>query len=155
VALSAAADRNAVTLDAVRDRYCELAPRGGRNLRTLKAVLLRFGAGDLPTESVLERRMREVLTGPWIPEIHWQAPFPGRRGGARRVDGLIPSWSVVLEGDGRAWHTRLEDFERDRRRDAEAAAAGLVTLRFTWHQLTEEPEWVRSVVRSTGEHRAA
>lgn len=142
-------------LDAVRDLYCELAPRGGRNLRPLRAVLDRLGAGDLPDESALEQVLRSVLHGPDIPPVHWQAPFPGRSPGARRVDGLIPGWRVIIEGDGRAWHTRVDDFERDRRRDAEAAAAGLLTLRFTWYQLTDEADWVRDVVITTGSHRVA
>jgi very-short-patch-repair endonuclease len=62
---------------------------------------------------------------------------------------------MVVEGDGRAWHTRVEDFERDRRRDQEAAAAGLLTLRFTWFQLTQEPDWVREVVITAGQKRQA
>lgn len=154
-ALADRADRTPGLLDAVRDRYCELAPRGGRDLRLLRAVLLRFGSGELPTETELERQMRSVLTVPGIPPIRWQAPFPGRSLGDQRVDGLLAAWSLVLEGDGRAWHTRIDDFERDRRRDAETAAAGLQTLRFTWHQLVDEPEWVRQIVLDAGAHRAA
>jgi very-short-patch-repair endonuclease len=142
-------------LPAVRDRYCALAPRGGRDLRPLKAALMRFGAGDLPTETELERNLRVVLTSPEIPEIRWQAPFPGRDPGRRRVDGLIEAWSLIVEGDGRAWHSRVHDFERDRRRDAEAAAAGLQTLRFTWHQVSTEAAWVRATVIAAGAHRAA
>lgn len=155
VSLADRADRSPRVLDAVRDRYCELAPRGGRNLRTLRATLLRFGAGELPDETELERRMRSAFTVPDIPPIRWQAPFPGREPGRRRVDGLIEAWSLVLEGDGRSWHTRVEDFERDRRRDAEAAAAGLQTLRFTWHQLVDEPDWARGIVLDAGAHRTA
>lgn len=154
-ALARRTDEVPTDLDRVRDRYCALAPRGGRNLRRLKATLLRFGAGDLPDESELERRMRAVFGVPEIPTIHWQAPFPGREPGLRRVDGLVPDWSIVLEGDGRAWHTRVDDFERDRRRDAEAAAAGLQTLRFTWHQLVNEPDWARAIVIDAGAHRRA
>jgi len=154
-AVAAAADRSASLLDSLRDRYCELAPRGGRNLRLLKAVLTRFGAGDLPTESELERVMRRTFDVPGIPPIRWQAPFPGRRPGRQRVDGLIEAWGVVVEGDGRAWHTRTEDFERDRRRDAESAAVGLQTLRFTWHQLVETPEWAVRILLETGAHRTA
>src|SRR3546814_9697878 len=82
--------------------------------------------------------MRLLLTRADIPPIAWQAPFPGRQPGARRVDGLVESWRLVVEADGRAWHERVRDFERDRRRDAEVAAAGLQTLRFTWHQITAE-----------------
>jgi len=154
-ALADRADRTPRILDAVRDRYCELAPKGGRDLRPLRAVLQRFGAGDLPEASELEARMASVLAAAEIPIIEWQAPFPGRRPGAQRVDGLIRPWSLVIEGDGRAWHTRVEDFERDRRRDAEAAAAGFQTLRFTWHQIVDDAPWVRRIVTSTGEQRAA
>lgn len=154
-ALSQRAGESPSVLDAVRDRYCELAPRGGRDLRKLRAVLERFGAGTLPDESELERVMRSVFTVPGIPPIRWQASFPGREPGLRRVDGLIEAWSLVLEGDGRAWHTRVDDFERDRRRDAEAASAGLQTLRFTWHQLVDEPSWALRILIETGSHRAA
>ena len=154
-ALAERANSTPSILDAVRDRYCDLAPRGGRDLRGLRSVLLRFGAGAVPTTSELERHLRRVLEIDAIPPIRWEAPFPGRAPGAQRVDGLIEAWAVIIEGDGRAWHTRTEDFDRDRRRDAEAAAAGLLTLRFTWHQLTVEPDWVRDVVVSTGAHRVA
>jgi hypothetical protein len=154
-ALARRTDEVPADLDRVRDRYCALAPRGGRNLRRLKATLLRFGAGDLPDESELEQRMRAVFDVPQIPPIRWQAPFPGRDPGRRRVDGLLPDWSLVIEGDGRAWHARVDDFERDRRRDAEAAAAGLQTLRFTWHQIIEEPAWARGIVLDAGAHRGA
>ncbi|MGH9086281.1 MAG: hypothetical protein ACRDYW_12590 [Acidimicrobiales bacterium] len=142
-------------LDAVRDRYCTLAPRGGRNLRRLRRMLESFGAELLPTESELELHLHRAMDWPSIPPVEWQSPFPGRVPDGSRVDGLIRDWSVVVEGDGRAWHARTADFERDRRRDAEAAAAGLVTLRFTWRQLVHEVAWVRDVTIATGSHRAA
>ena len=154
-ALGELAGRRPQVLDSVRERYVALYPRGGRNLRALRAVLDRFGSGVIPEPSQLERHLRSVMTSPEIPDVGWEAPFPGRKPDRQRVDALIPAWSLVVEGDGRAWHTRVEDFERDRRRDAEAAAAGLLTLRFTWHQLTEEPDWVRDVIITTGSHRAA
>jgi very-short-patch-repair endonuclease len=155
VALAGRANRSPAVLDAVRDRYCQLAPRGGRNLRALRATLERFGAGDLPSETELERLLRTLVDQPEIPPVRWQAPFPGRDPGERRVDGLIEAWRLVLEADGRAWHTRVEDFERDKRRDAEAAAAGYQTLRFTWHQLTAERDWCWAVLTGTGAARAA
>src|SRR3546814_17689876 len=94
--------------------------------------------------------MRLLLTRADIPPIAWQAPFPDRQPGARRVDGLVESWRLVVEADGRAWHERVRDFERDRRRDAEVAAAGLQTLPFTWHQITAEPTGLRSEERRLG-----
>jgi very-short-patch-repair endonuclease len=146
--------RSPRSLEAVRDRYSQLAPRGGRNLASLKAVLLRHGTEPPCSESELEVRLHDALDDPRIPEVHWQAPFPGRQDGTERVDGLITAWAIVVEGDGRAWHTRVDDFERDRRRDAEAAAHGLLTLRFTWNQITNETAWLRRTLIAAGCCRA-
>lgn len=154
-ALARRADSTPRILDAVRDRYCLLAPRGGRDLRPLRAVLERFGVDDEIAESVLERRMRMLFTRREVPSISWQAPFPGRAPGAQRVDGVIDDWKVVLEGDGRSWHTRVDDFERDRRRDQAAAAAGYLTLRYSYHQIVDEPSACLATLVQTGERRLA
>jgi very-short-patch-repair endonuclease len=152
-ALAGTADREPTVLDGVRDRYCALAPKGGRDLRPLRSVLLRFGAGSAPQPSDLELRLVHALHGARLSTVEVEAPFPGRCSGPQRVDALIPDLALVLEADGRSWHTRTEDFERDRRRDAEAAAAGFQTLRFTWHQLTREPRWVRRILLETAQRR--
>jgi hypothetical protein len=154
MALARRADREPSVIDRVRDRYVELAPRGGRDLRRLRAVLDRFGSGETIKESELERLARHVLQHPELPLVVWQAPFPGREVGACRVDGLIPAWGIVIELDGRAWHARVDDFERDRRRDQAAAAAGLLTLRFTYAQIAYDPEWCLTVLREAGARRA-
>jgi hypothetical protein len=153
-ALADRADATPTILDAVRDRYCELAPRGGRDLRALRSVLLRFGAGGVPDRSRLESMLATAITVPGMAPAIWEAPFPGRSPGSQRVDCLVSTWALGIEADGRAWHTRIEDFERDRRRDAEAAAAGYLTLRFTWHQLTNELPWVRRVILEAGACRS-
>jgi very-short-patch-repair endonuclease len=116
-------------------------------------VLDRFGAGPGIDESELERRMRLLFTRPEVPTIRWQAAFPGRVAGPQRVDGVIAPWKIVIEGDGRAWHTRVDDFERDRRRDQSAAAAGYLTLRYTYNQITTDPEWCLSTLLQTGATR--
>ena len=82
-------DEHPSDLDRVRDRYCELAPRGGRNLRRLKATLLALRR----RRPARRERAREAdahrLRGPRHP-----APSSGRRPsrdaipGSRRVDGL-------------------------------------------------------------------
>ncbi len=154
-ALAARADTQPSVLSAVGDRFAVMYPRGGRNLRPLRGILTALGAGPLPSETELERRLRQLVERPEVPAVRWQAPFPGRAPGPQRVDGLIDEWRLVIEADGRAWHTRIEDFERDRRRDAEAAAAGYQTLRYTWHQITAEPSWCLSTLVTAGRRRAA
>jgi very-short-patch-repair endonuclease len=147
-ALAARADEKPIVLDAVRDRYVALAPRGGRDLRPMKRILDAFGAGKLPTPTQLERKLRALAAAAAL-RVEWEAPFPGREAGRQRVDGLAESCRVVLEADGRDWHTRTQDFDSDRKRDGNAAAAGYLTLRFTWYQLTEEWEWCLDTLLST------
>ncbi len=152
-ALSHRAAEDRRILEQVRDRYCELAPKGGRDLRSLKWILSRFGAGAPVGRSTLEQHLAQVLGALSSVGFDLEAPFPGRSPGLQRVDALVPAWALVVEADGRTWHTRLEDFERDRRRDAEAASAGFQTLRFTYHQLVDEPRWVRRILLETGARR--
>lgn len=59
-----------------------------------------------------------------------------------RPDFLWRDERLIVETDGRATHGTRQAFERDRARDAELTAAGWRVLRFTWRQLTEQPEWV-------------
>lgn len=56
------------------------------------------------------------------------------------VDVLYRDQRLVVEMDGYAFHGTRAAFERDRRRDADLAAAGFRVVRVTWHQLTREPE---------------
>jgi hypothetical protein len=62
---------------------------------------------------------------------------PVRRGGRRQYqDVLYQAFGVVVELDGRAAHP--EEFRRrDTRRDNANIAAGQVTLRYTWADVTE------------------
>jgi hypothetical protein len=137
----------------VRDRFVALAPRGGRDLRPMRALLERYGNGTVPLASELERVMRDLFTQPDLPQIAWQQPFPWWPDGPNRLDGLLPDWHVILEGDGRAWHTRARDFENDRRRDNEALARGYLPLRFTWHQLNADAAWCLDMLRRIGAGR--
>lgn len=54
-----------------------------------------------------------------------------------RVDILIGD-RLILELDGRAWHDRPGDFERDRARDRRLAAAGYIVLRASYTQVMHE-----------------
>lgn len=60
---------------------------------------------------------------------------------------------MILEADGRTYHTRLGDFERDRARDNAAAASGLIVLRFTWRMLTTDLNGCRRTLLAAGATR--
>lgn len=54
---------------------------------------------------------------------------------------------LLIEVDGFAFHTDHAAFENDRRRQNALTLAGWTVLRFTWHQLTDEPERVIGDIR--------
>ena len=58
--------------------------------------------------------------------------------GLGRVDFLVEA-SIVVEMDGRAHHSDLGAFSRDRERDRAAAALGLTVLRFTYEDAVHRP----------------
>jgi hypothetical protein len=65
--------------------------------------------------------------------------YPVRRGGRRQYqDVLYEAFGVVVELDGRAAHP-AEFRLRDARRDNANVAAGQVTLRYTWADVTGRP----------------
>jgi very-short-patch-repair endonuclease len=113
----------------------------------------RPGAYQPPT-SELERVLYQLVDHPLIPPSTRQLPFSFERVHAN-VDLYITAWRLIVEGDGRLWHTRQEDMERDRLRDNEATAHGYAVLRFTWKMLTESPEKCLDTLLRTGRVRSA
>lgn len=109
-----------------------------------------LGVGYVPTESELERLLLCVVDVPSIPRperqvrLDWWSKMP------HRIDALIALWRLILEADGRPFHTKRADFERDRRRDNLAVAHGYRVMRFTYHMLTDEPHVVRSQIIAAG-----
>lgn len=69
-----------------------------------------------------------------------------------RIEGYLadlafPASHVVVEVDGWAWHTDVERFRHDRRRQNALVLAGWTVLRFTWHDLTIRPDAVVAEIR--------
>jgi hypothetical protein len=109
----------------------------------------------VPPESELERLLHHAVSlVPECPEVDWQAPAPWAPT-KERVDGLIRAWMVILEADGRAWHARVADFDRDRWRDMQAAALGYRVLRMSWSHLNYRLDEVVEMLRQAGHNSAA
>lgn len=105
-----------------------------------------------PPGNELERHLDRLVDHPGVPPVSRQIPFH-LEALPMIVDRFIQSWRLILEADGRRWHTRRADFERDRARDNAAAAHGLVVLRFTWRMLTRDMEGCRRILLRTGATR--
>jgi hypothetical protein len=112
-------------------------------------LLARSAEGWVAPESELETLLRSaVALVPGCPPVVWQAKAPWSDD--ERVDGLIPAWRLILEGDGRTWHARVGDFERDRWRDSQAAACGLRVQRFTHARLKHRRAEVADLIARAG-----
>jgi hypothetical protein len=113
-------------------------------------VLERLEDGWTPPESELEARLIAVLEKlPTAPTIVRQAAVPWRTTRPGRVDLLLPAHRLIIEADGRRWHTRVQDFDKDRWRDNEAVAHGYRVLHFTWVHLRDLTDDVLDVVDRT------
>jgi len=132
-------------IETVAEVWCRRGRKGSRMVA--EALTDRIG-GPVIAPTVLERRLLALLEEAGLPAPVQQPNLPWLDGVDDRVDCAYPELRVVIEADSRRWHTRLEDFEEDRRRDQLAAAAGWKVLRFTWRQITEEPEHVVATVRA-------
>jgi very-short-patch-repair endonuclease len=125
-------------LPALDDRYVELAFKRLPGIGLVRRLLDEHDAGRTPPHSELERLLDQLLDRvPELPPRRRQAPLPGWDLGEARVDTLVEDWRLIVEADGRRWHTRVADFERDRWRDIVATTHGYDILRFTYYQLTD------------------
>jgi very-short-patch-repair endonuclease len=102
----------------------------------------------------LEAMLELVLNRADLPG--WTREHPFSLGGrAARVDVFIPTWSLVIEADGRNWHMRRSDFEEDRRRDNILATRGIQVLRFTYLMLKSDPDECLVTILRVGSLRNA
>jgi hypothetical protein len=133
----------------------EVARAGKPGMAKLARVLDERGAGYVPPHSDLERRLLEALAAAGLPAPKRQIALPGRGAITGIADAGYADVRMLLEADGRRWHTRVRDLRRDHERDAEAARAGWVTLRFVHEQLVGTPGEVAATVADVRRVRLA
>ena len=138
---------------AIERVLAELNRPGKPGIARVAEVLDERGDGHVPPASELERLMFDTLEAGGLPAPVRQLPLPGRGPIKGIVDGGYLDAQMLLEADGRRWHMRVEAARRDRDRDAQAARAGYVTLRFVHEQLRDDPAGVCETVAETREIR--
>lgn len=128
---------------------------GARGVAKLRPIVeYRLPDAYQPPTSEVERLMYPILDDPRLPPYSRQVPMEYEEVDAT-VDAYIDVWRLIAEGDGRRWHTRRADMARDRIRDNEAVAHGLVVVRFTYEMLRDEPEKVIDTLLRAGRMRQA
>jgi len=115
---------------------------GRHGLRALDAALRAYR--DPPvTQSELERLFLDLCRDADIPTPACNVSVAGNV-----VDAVWEDRPLVVELDGRAFHSTRAAFERDRKRDADLQLAGYRVLRVTHRRLSDEPGEVVSAVRA-------
>ena len=102
------------------------------------AAQCRRGSESGP-ESIVAQRLRR---------LHLAVRQQVRVAGVGRVDMVVGD-RLVIEVDGRAYHSDPRAFERDRRRDALLVARGYTVLRFSYRQVMFEWDFVRRCILAT------
>jgi hypothetical protein len=145
-----------IEMSAVVRVFDDIARRGKPGVAALRSILEDLGGEPIVVESELERRFLDVVRAAGLPDPAVQFSVPWRSRAAGRVDFAYPDVHLIIECDGRRWHTALEAFEVDRRRDNLAQLAGWRVLRFTWADVTQSaPQIVRAIRAALASRPAA
>jgi len=105
--------------------------------------------------SEMESRVHRVLRDAGITGWLANAPIEDADGLVGYVDLLFPGQRVVVELDGRAYHSDRDRFQLDRTRQNRLVALGYVVLRFTWDDVVHRPDGVVAQVRDALARAAA
>jgi very-short-patch-repair endonuclease len=135
----------------LEERVIAYAGARRRGLALFRALTAERGdAAWEPPESELEAVLWRVLERvPGQPKLVRQPALPWRTRTRQRVDVLLPDFHIIVEADGRRWHSRFGDFDRDTWRRNAAIAHGYLPLHFTWAHLTLSPRDVMAIVEAT------
>ncbi len=121
--------------------------RGERGTKRLRETLEQLEPSGALTRTEIERLLLALCRTHSLPQpvVNGWIQLDGI---GFSPDFLWPNAKLIVETDGHTTHGTREAFEADRRRDQLLAEAGYTTLRFTWLQVTTEPERVARTIKA-------
>jgi very-short-patch-repair endonuclease len=135
-----------VTLAEVGACLDRVGGRGVAGAGRLARLLAELDDGQPVPDSELERRLSALVDRR---RFHSQYRPPWYDGVRGVVDLADPASRVVVEADGRRWHTTAQAMADDRRRDRVAAVNGWVVIRVTWGDVVDRPEEIEAEIAAT------
>jgi len=118
----------------------DLRRPGKRGVARLAEVLDELGPGEALPRSELEKLADRAVEAAGLPEPVREYPLPTTTDLSGFVDRCWPEAALILEADGRRWHTRRHQIALDHDRDMEAARRGFQTQRLIWERLRGDLE---------------
>ena len=140
-ALDSALAARVVTLEQLRSTYLSLAGPGRSGVVLMRSLLEARGDGFVAPRSRLESRFLDIVRRFGLPEPRREVDHGSGNAWNGRVEFTFDP-AVLVEVDGRRWHTALTDIEHDHDRDNEFTATGRSVLRFRYTALVTQPERV-------------
>jgi very-short-patch-repair endonuclease len=113
-----------------------MGTNGSGRMREL--VVAAADRADSQAERILFRLLREAGVTGWTRAVRF---------GDWELDVAFEKVRLFLEIDGWAWHVDHDRFVEDRLKQNALVAAGWTPLRFTWHDLIDDPNDVVAEVR--------
>lgn len=116
-----------------------------RARRELASVIVQYAAGS---ESYLEYvAATEVFSGAEFAQLMRQHVL-SVHGRQYRVDLFDAATMTAIETDGASYHSSPDAWQNDLNRDADLASLGVLTLRFSYRDLIDNPERCRLRLRA-------
>ncbi|MGH2775986.1 MAG: DUF559 domain-containing protein [Actinomycetota bacterium] len=151
MALDAALRSGRVRLADLVEFVETAAARKVRGSSRLRGLLEVRGDDEALSESEMESRFGCVMRKGDLPMGERQALREGTKNG--RVDILYAEQNLVVELDGRKWHSARREKKRDKRYDNELNINGKRVLRLTWEDLDDETYVLDLMARALGIRR--
>ena len=136
------------TLARIQREYLALAVPAWPGYRTVAEMLAVRGDEYVPSRSELEQKADRILATIPGPPPKKEVQIGDRTEMPQIVDRLYEDEKLIVEIDGRPWHTRINDLVRDRRRDRRAAILGYATFRFGHEEIDGDPDGVRAETKA-------
>ncbi len=114
---------------------------GRRGAKALRGLLDRL-APPAATRSKAERLLLRLIRRAGLPE-----PLVNTKLGRWYPDFHWPEHGLVAEFDSTGFHQDIGAFRRDREKSNELQLRGVVVLRFTWYELTRQPDRLEARLR--------
>lgn len=145
LALDDALRRRLTTLEAIKDLIGGLRGRAGTG--SLRKLIEVRDERDARLESRLESALLNLLRSHGLPLPEPQHVVREGHRVVARLDFAYAAQRLGLETDGYRWHSGVERWKRDIRRENHLKLLGWTLLRFTWEDVQDDPETVAMQIR--------